>query len=120
MNEDPLVLYLIVRKDLNMSAGKIGAQIGHAVERTVLFYQYTEDSNNKKIFSDYRKNGSRKIVLTASDSKWEKLKEEVKDINFIKDCGLTEVPSGTETVAFIPIMKKSQVPSLFKKLQALK
>ena len=29
--EDPWIMYLIVRESLNMSAGKIAAQVGHAV-----------------------------------------------------------------------------------------
>ena len=38
--EDPIVMYLIVRESLNMSIGKTAAQVGHAVQMLHLKYEH--------------------------------------------------------------------------------
>lgn len=50
--EDPIVMYLIVRESLGMSIGKTAAQVGHAVG--MLFLKYSEeDGYLNKLYKDY-------------------------------------------------------------------
>jgi peptidyl-tRNA hydrolase len=136
--EDPIVMYLIVRESLNMSSGKIGAQCGHASQIALL--QYFEENQNwlrehfqdsiepicperLKIFYEWLNSSFRKVTLTADDKEWEKVKETfVEGITrfTVIDAGLTEVSAGSETVIAIYPMRRSQRPKILIKLQALK
>lgn len=132
--EDPIVMYLIVRKDLNMSIGKIAAQCSHGVGMAFLhFFELKSDrlcpswgpaENAKyKLFETWLNNSYTKVVLGADDKQWNKLKEHYQYPNHIfivKDNGLTEVDPGSETVIVIWPMKKSEAPKVIKKLQTLK
>ena len=145
-NDDPLVMYLIVRESLNMGAGKVGAQCGHAVQLIMLEWinmqklvasRMISDSINRKIdvpcandkqvenynkFNDWvdrKTNGSfRKVVLRAKDKEWEKIKNELDHV-IVVDAGLTEVAAGSETVIALWPMRKSERPPLIKRLQVL-
>lgn len=130
--EDPIVMYLIVRESLNMGVGKIAAQCAHASQ--MLAFKYTNAVGwtealdfdyppEEEIFSEWLKGSFRKVVLKADDKEWEKLKKEYEGNKFVVhviDAGLTEVPSGSETVIGLWPMKKSQAPKVVKKLQVLK
>lgn len=131
--EDPIIMYLVVH-ELGMSAGKIGAQCGHAVG--MLHIKHTEFSNeNKKkdfpevhgllnIWDEWLHNSFRKVVLTANDNKWAKLKTKLPELGLmhvmVVDSGLTEIAYGSETVIGLWPMRKSAAPQCIKKLQALK
>ncbi len=131
--EDPIIMYLVVH-ELGMSAGKIGAQCGHAVG--MLHIKHTEFSNeNKKkdfpevhgllnIWDEWLHNSFRKVVLTANDNKWAKLKAKLPELGLmhvmVVDSGLTEIAYGSETVIGLWPMRKSVAPQCIKKLQALK
>lgn len=120
--EDPWVLYLIVRESLNMSTGKIAAQVGHAVG--MVYETYIRELNNSKIsdkindFKSWRSESFRKIALKADDKEWVKVKEQCECL-VVRDAGLTEVSPGTETVIAIFPMRKSNVPKIVRKLQTL-
>jgi|SRR5579885_2297377 len=150
--EDPIVMYLIVRESLNMSTGKTAAQCAHASQMLTLKYfdiqregkllqthinrvretdpvecekfknAYSELSRPLSIFGEWMSSSFRKVVLRADDKEWSKLKEEFKDQNMVMvvDAGLTEIPSGSETVIGLWPMRKSQVPKAVKRLQVLK
>lgn len=144
--EDPIVMYLIVRESLGMSIGKTAAQVGHAVG--MLDRKYIELLNsvnnpdckwgvsNKwddgcwkdiqnlfQIWREWNDSSFRKVVLKASDKEWGKLKE-FKTLLVPKviiiDNGLTEIPAQSETVIGVWPMRKSQRPKILAKLQALK
>lgn len=143
--EDPLVMYLIVRESLGMSAGKIGAQCGHAVGMTYEKYiklkkdlsavqnQAKDDTVDRfaaelvakatldaiNYFNCWRQESYRKVVLRASDKEWDKIKAELSCF-VVRDAGLTEVAAGSETVIGIWPQRKSQVPKVIKRLQVLK
>jgi PTH2 family peptidyl-tRNA hydrolase len=134
--EDPWVMYLIVRDSLGMGAGKVGAQCGHAVGKLYDYYErLNADCNNqwadkrgpewdekfemRNAFSSWKDDSFRKVVLKAKESKWEKLKEGLV-CTVVRDAGLTEVASGSETVLGVWPMRKSERPQLIKKLQTLK
>ena len=63
----------------------------------------------------------RKVVLRASDKEWVKLKEEFNgSMVLVIDAGLTEIPSGSETVIGLFPMRKSQCSKTIQRLQVLK
>jgi len=131
--EDPWVMYLIVRDSLGMGAGKIGAQCGHAVGKLYDYFNGLDSECSdmwadkrgpewdrmRNAFIGWKEDSFRKVVLKAKDSKWEKLKADLI-CTVVRDAGLTEVASGSETVLGIWPMRKSERPQLIKKLQTLK
>ncbi|HVI42684.1 MAG TPA: aminoacyl-tRNA hydrolase [Anaerovoracaceae bacterium] len=124
--EDPWVMYLIVRESLGMGAGKIGAQCGHAVGMMYeKLHGLKKQEKNQSVldklntFEAWRNESYRKVVLRADDKEWEKLKAELECF-VVRDAGFTEVPAGSETVIGLWPMRKSQVPKIVKKLQVLK
>lgn len=133
--EDPWVMYLIVRESLRMGIGKTAAQVGHAVGilSKVYLRLFTRDQSLlgeehlMKIsnFENWESAASRKIVLKADDKEWEKIKEEYKQTNsvlgpyIVRDAGLTEIAAGSETVIGLWPIKKSQAPKIVRKLQVL-
>jgi peptidyl-tRNA hydrolase len=78
-------LKFLVRKNLKMSANKIGGQCGHAA---IGLYKKDPQEHHKC------------IVLDASDKKFEEAKAACKPSEYyiVVDAGYTEVPAGSETV----------------------
>lgn len=146
--EDPIVMYLIVHESLGMSTGKTAAQAAHASQMLTLKYFEMKSESSKiqksshlfpeemreqqmaiykkyapllSIMGEWLNSSFRKVVLRASDKEWAKLKEEFKDsMVMVVDAGLTEIPSGSETVIGLWPMRKSQRPKLLQRLQVLK
>jgi peptidyl-tRNA hydrolase len=129
--EDPIVMYLIVRESLEMSIGKTAAQVGHAVQMLQLEFDRQDGFRlanwefNKEIVELYQKwldSSFRKVVLKADEKEWEKLKELYSEDNrvLVIDAGLTELAPSTETVIGLFPMKRSEAPKLVKRLQVLK
>lgn len=125
---DPTVMYLIVRESLEMSIGKTAAQCAHAAQMLQLKYNelIQEDmcgwgkSPDIKIFNEWLEESFRKVVLRADDKEWLKLKAELHNHVLVVDAGLTEIASGSETVIGLWPMRKSQVSKTVKRLQVLK
>jgi len=127
--EDPVILYLIVRESLNMGPGKIAAQVGHAVgmlmgafHRIKLdkYGEISQDLDNKySMVSGWLRHSYRKVVLRADDKEWEKIKSSELYYFLVQDAGLTEVDPGSETVICLWPMLKSKAPKIIKKLQIL-
>ena len=147
--EDPIVMYLIVRESLGMSTGKACAQTGHAAVMTTLDYfkfkdvsrlcqkslQQDPEGEDREdllldleeitpllsIFDEWLSSSYRKVVLTANDKEWAKIKADPGLLrSIVIDAGLTEIPAGSETVIGLWPMRKSQRPKCIKRLQALK
>lgn len=145
--EDPIIMYLIVRESINMSIGKTGAQCAHAAQMVILkyfderkYYDFvmnvpiTTDPNTGILIQDIAKTNQhhlfklwlessfRKVVLKADDKEWDKLKEIINYDSrvIVVDAGLTELEPGTETIMGLFPMKKSEVPKVVKRLQVLK
>lgn len=131
---DPIVLYVIIREGLKMSAGKTAAQVGHAVQNILLKYFKMQILSVKKdlhIFSDddlksikttthWLEHASTKVILRADESEWRKLKEEFhKDMVLIIDAGLTEIAASSETCISLFPMHKSECPKLIRRLRLL-
>lgn len=139
--EDPIVMYLIVRQSINMSIGKTAAQCAHASQMLQMKYGklHSELVNKRKydsvkptfedpmvklelIYEQWMNDSFRKVVLRADEKEWARLKEDIKTIDhvIVVDAGLTELEPGTETVIGLWPIKKSQVNKTVKRLQVLK
>lgn len=133
--ENPIIMYLIVRESLNMSIGKTAAQCGHASQMLIL--KFFEENKNlafmcdvaydnylqyKDIFAAWLKTSFRKVVLKADEKEWVKVKDAFSGYSkvVVVDAGLTELQPNTETVIGLMPMYKDQVPKVIKKLQVLK
>ncbi|SRR5258708_31004867 len=127
--EDPIVMYLVVRESLNMTTGKACAQAGHAVGMLMQKYfiaEITNDitllTNKHEIFNQWLDGSFRKVVLSADDKEWENIKEhfEIGEIVVVVDAVLTQLKPMTETVIGVWPLHKSTQPKVLKKLQVLK
>ena len=134
--EDPIVMYLIMRESLGMSMGKACAQAGHSTQ--ILFIKYMKEAfehtdnilcgdfssvpSRLCVFRSWLDSSFRKVTLTANDKEWAKVKAEIpaEDMVIVEDAGLTEIPAGSETFIAVWPMRKSQRPRILKRLQALK
>lgn len=131
ISNDEIVIYLIINKDLNMSPGKIAAQVGHACCR--YGFEIGLENNKKrltdvkKIFLSWLENDEKKIILHAHENEIFKILSELQkndDIEYgiIYDKGYTEVSEDSFTcLYFLPEQKeKLQTIKGFKRLQLLK
>lgn len=121
--EDPVVQYYVVRTDIPMSAGKIGAQIAHGAQMFAFAYMESlaKAITNPKmdVVKKWLDGSFRKVVLGGKEKDFEKIKNEL-DVFLVRDAGLTEVDCGTETVLVTWPQLRSQCPKILKKLQTLK
>ena len=110
---DTLKLILLVRKDLEMSPGKIAAQCSHA---TLGAYRQTAEAD-PMVLNSWELTGEAVIVLGVSSE------EEMRDLvakgqraglqtHIVRDAGRTEVAPSTATVAAIG-------PALASKIDAV-
>lgn len=138
IEQDTCIMYLIVNTDLKMSIGKTCAQIGHAVQKLMEHYYSScyrngcdpyllnqeELSEAMKItsFAEWLNIDYRKVVLSANQKEFEKIKSALKPEKYIivKDNGLTELSPNTETVIGLFPINKSDIPKIIKRLQTLK
>lgn len=130
--QDPMVMYLIVREELNMSIGKLCAQIGHAVQfgmetwwslENIVNDDYQDYTEEQLIlwerYQEWGRTSYTKVSLRADDKEWAKLKLQLKDYKIVIDNGKTELSPNTETVMVVFPMLKSERPKLLKRLQTL-
>lgn len=90
-------------------------------ELIALKEQYSALAKPISIFGEWMNSSFRKVVLRASDKEWEKLKEEEKNnMVMVVDAGLTEIPSGSETVIGLWPIRKSKRSKTVQRLQVLK
>lgn len=136
--EDPIIMYLIVRESLGMGVGKTAAQCAHASQMLLLKHieldadvnwtQVAHGNEEEKIkseqvmlFKSWLNSSFRKVVLKADDKEWAKLKEAMESVDvMVVDAGLTEIEPGSETVIGLHPMRKSLVGKVVKRLQVLK
>ena len=129
--EDPIVMYLIVRESLNMSVGKTAAQCAHASQMLLLnHFDLMQKSHcgwasapekaRIIIFEEWLASSFRKVVLRADDKDFFKIKDQLSDkIVVVIDAGLTQVNPGTLTVIGVHPEYKSKCHKLIKRLQVL-
>ena len=110
-DKNPIIQYLIVRKSLGMSAGKLAVQCAHATKLLML----SPTATSMRL--SWINSGMRTVVLAADDKQWEKIKNIDIEKFIVTDAGLTEIPSGTETVISTLPIHKDEVPKIIKRLQ---
>jgi len=97
-----------------MSTGKVCAQIGHIA--TIITHDII--TFKKDIYLTWFKwfqNDQKKIVLRGKQKDLEKLID--AGFYYIRDNGLTEIPSGSLTCCGLPPMLKSEAQKFVKRLQ---
>ena len=114
---DELRIYLIVRKDLKMTTGKIVAQCGHAVE-------YLAMHTPKPVMHEYRKSAHPKIALQVmSLEDLEQIRDECHrtgvQCHMVEDAGRTQVAAGSFTVLGVGPVRKKNVPGIVTALKLL-
>lgn len=111
---------IVVREDLDMSPGKLAAQVAHgavsAAEKT--------RRENPEWFKGWLKEGQKKVVLAAGDERelrelWEEATKSGLPCELIEDAGLTELPPGTVTVLGIGPAPSEKIDAITGKLPLL-
>lgn len=113
-NKDELIQYIIVNKDLDMSAGKIAAQVGHVC--TICAFNDIDDNTFRLWFFGEQK----KVILQAHEKDMIKLIQQHGFDYFIHDKGYTEVPENSLTALSLGIMTRSEAEKYVKRFQTLK
>lgn len=106
---------IVVRKDLNMSSGKVAAQVAHA---SIGAWKNAGDRARK----GWEKDGSKKVVLRVSGLEHLlELKERAGKLPtcLIKDAGMTEVPPGTATCLAIGPAAEEEIDRITGSLKLL-
>lgn len=117
---EPMQMSLVVRSDLKMTTGKIGAQCAHAA-----IICHTKAQKQKPQHLDaWLHLGQPKVVLrVGSQAEIEylsKIADEKQIINgIVKDAGRTQILAGTVTVLGIGPDTKSKIDELTGKLKLL-
>ena len=110
-DNDELRIYIVVRRDLEMSRPKFGVQVAHA---TLAVFTACMDANPERAWAYYNRGQQPKIVLQAKDSKalldlWKKAKAAGFYAEPIVDAGRTEFTEPTLTCLGVgPIWFKSE------------
>ena len=148
--EDPIVMYLIVRESLGMGMGKTAAQCAHASQMLTLEYFEMKDHSRdvqrvlklppselgevaRATYKEEYAALSRKLSIMGEwlNSSFRKVVLRASDKEWEKlklipnhvlvvDAGLTEIAAGSETVIGVWPMRKSARPKILTKLQVLK
>jgi PTH2 family peptidyl-tRNA hydrolase len=91
-------LVIVIRDDLKMTPGKLAAQVAHAAVSCAL----EAKAKKAKWFSEWYREGQRKVVLRAADVEELRSLKELAGraglpVALISDAGLTELPPNTTT-----------------------
>ena len=106
-----LIQYIVVNKDLNMSPGKVAAQVGHVCT----YCAYEEGSTDK--FIEWYRGIQKKIILGAHEKVLKKLE---KDFYAIHDVGCNEVEPDSLTAVSLGILPREEAKPFIKGLQLYK
>ncbi len=119
-NPEEIKQAILVRADLDMGRGKLGAQIAHASVLSFLEAQKVD----KEMAMEWLDTGQKKIVLKVDDE--ESLKKLYAAFRFkkvpcalVNDAGLTQLPPGTTTTLGIGPWKSKEIDIFTEKLKLL-
>lgn len=114
---DPIVMYLVVRRSLKLTSGKIGAQCGHAVQYLLQSYFIDLDPllrAKREMTREWLAGDHAKITLGADDQQYELVKMENPEFFKVVDLGYTQVAPDTETALGLWPMRKALGRQFFK------
>ncbi len=96
-------MYFIINSDLEMSPGKVAAQVGHGTQYVMEYY--LKNPNEQDLFFKYARTGSTKIILRGRLNKILALHKKYPDCSFlVTDAGKTEIaPNSITVLAFLPL-----------------
>lgn len=107
---------IVVRTDLDLSEGKLAAQVSHA---SLGSYK----KSNSEVRGEWGSSGSKKVVLAAGDEKLEELLQDAKGNKIpaylVKDAGRTELEPGTVTALGIGPAEEDKIDSITGHLKLL-
>lgn len=111
---------IVARKDLEMSPGKLAAQVAHGAVGA----SEKARKNNPEWFKGWLGEGQKKVVVEVSNEKeLRKLNEQAGETGLphelVQDAGLTELPPGTVTVLAIGPSPSKKVDELTGELPLL-
>lgn len=109
--KDELVQYFIVNKELDMSPGKIAAQVAHVATNI------TYNEHGTETWDKWYENDQPKIILRGKEKDLLKLIEE--GAYNIRDNGRTEIPENSLTCVGFPPALKSEMKKKLKRFQLL-
>ena len=126
-----LAMYILVNSDIEISAGKLGGQVGHVVQSymdTIIeakddydchhgFYATEEAEKLIDLYNEYKETNRKKIILKCKQSKLETLLEKYP---FVRDCGLTELEPNTLTCVCLGIIDRNNIPEDLKFIKRLR
>ena len=123
-NDNELVMYFIVNKDLEMSKGKVATQVAHSFTGYCDHLLYSLHNkiyhidNGEEIdkYNNWIKQSQKKIILKAKQSVLEKLEKEYFSV---RDLGLTEVPENSLGCICLGVMTRKEAEPMVKRLQLL-
>ncbi len=112
---------IVVRKDLNMSCGKLAVQVAHAS----LEAAESVRSKYPDIYMEWRNEGAKKVVLQVeNEEKLMKIYREASERGLvavlIRDAGLTELEPGTATAVGIGPQESERVDEITGRLPLLR
>lgn len=92
-------MVIATREDLDLSPGKLAAQVAHAAVSCAL----DTKKQNSKWFNSWQNEGAKKAVVKVEcEDDFYPLKEKAEQLkivsHIISDAGHTEIPAGTKTV----------------------
>jgi PTH2 family peptidyl-tRNA hydrolase len=113
-------MVIVTRKNLNLSPGKLAAQVAHAAVACAL----DTKKENSRWFNKWQIEGAKKaIVKVESEKDFYPLKEKADELNIVShiiaDAGLTEIPAGTKTVLGIGPAPSNLIDKITGDLQLL-
>ncbi|KAF1836865.1 peptidyl-tRNA hydrolase [Decorospora gaudefroyi] len=115
-------MVLVVRTDLGMTKGKIGAQCGHAT--LACYKHFLRHAPNSKILQRWERMGQAKVALQVkSEEELEMLQAQALSLGLvahvIHDAGRTQIASGSATVLGIGPAPKSVIDQVTGHLKLL-
>jgi PTH2 family peptidyl-tRNA hydrolase len=122
---DDLIQYFVVNIDLQMSVGKMFAQIAHAAtalafEAGMAIASGTDLAPGSRfaLFTAWMDSGQRKVVLAGRAA--DMLRLDAAGFTPIRDQGHTEIPADSMTFVALPPMRREDARPFVKRLQVYK
>lgn len=117
IDENELIQYYIVNKDLKMGSGKIAAQVAHVATIIAIEEGTSIEPEIYTKFDDWYANDQKKVVLGGHQKDLEKLVGQ--GFYYIRDNGLTEIAPNSLTCVGLGVMTRKEAKPYIKRLQLL-